>query len=196
MNVICPVKISAHIKENCSNPNFGGLEQVGYIINKEDIDAYVRDGATISSLVLKTGAKAYAVQNAQKSPFNGTATSMTSGNAKNTFNRTCVILVPSNDPETSENVIDKLANGSFVVILENQYKNTAGDNAFEVFGIDKGLKASAIENDKYAEETDGGWKVTLVEEKTPHSATFLFASAEGDPTIVTTRAYLDAMLAD
>lgn len=195
MPAICPQKVSAHITASCDNPIYGGLEQKAYIINREDIDAFVRTNSIVSSLTLKADTHAYAVQNVSKQPFNGTNTAMVEGTASNTFTKTAAILIPSNDPDVIENVVEKLANGEFVLIFENKYKNSTGNNAFEVFGLDRGLHAATIDNDKYSEETDGGWAVTLVEEKTPHPATFIFAAAQGDPSVATTRAYLEALLA-
>lgn len=195
MPTICPNKVSQHIEANCSDPIFAGLEQKAYLINREDIDAFVRANGIVSSLTLKTGTNAYQVQNASKQPFNGTTTAMNEGAASNTFNKTAAIIIPDNGPDVVTNVIEKLANGEFVLIFENKYKNSTGDNAFEVFGLDRGLHAATIDNDKYSEDTDGGWAVTLVEERTPHAATFIFAAAQGDPTVTTTRAYLDALLA-
>ena len=40
----------------------------------------------------------------------------------------------------------------------------------------KGL-ATTIENNKYSEETEGGWSVTLEEQKVPKSALFLFKTS-------------------
>lgn len=195
MPIVCPSKVSQNIEANCTDPIYAGLEQKAYLINREDIDAFVRTNGIVSSLTLKSGMTAFQVQNASKQPFNGTTTAMNEGAASNTFNKTAAIIIPNNSPEVVTNVIEKLANGEFVLIFENKYKNSTGNNAFEVFGLDRGLHAATIDNDKYSEDTDGGWAVTLVEERTPHAATFIFAAAEGDPTIATTRAYLEAMLA-
>ena len=89
------------------------------------------------------------------------------------------LVVLDNGPDVCANVIDGLANGEFVVILENKFKGlnkeeNPGDAAFQVYGWYQGLKPAELSNDKYSEETDGGWLVSLQEAKVPKSALFLF----------------------
>jgi len=89
------------------------------------------------------------------------------------------MVILDNDPDVCGDVIDSLASGKFVVILENKHKNinkkeNAGDSSYQVFGYYQGLQASTLENDKYSEDTEGGWNVVLTETKTPKSALFLY----------------------
>ncbi len=62
------------------------------------------------------------------------------GTYRNTFTNTVNLVVFNNDPDTCEQIINGLANGSFVVILENKYKGTSeetnpGDAAFSSFWL-------------------------------------------------------------
>ena len=82
-----------------------------------------------------------------------------------------------NGPDVAEKIIDGLANGSFVVILRNRHKGTDGKAEYQVFGYYQGLVATAIENDKYSEDLDGGWLVTLQESNAPKSAMFFFVNS-------------------
>lgn len=76
------------------------------------------------------------------------------------------------------------------------YKNKAkglnktenpGDSAFQVYGYYQGLKAAEIGNDKYSEETEGGWNISLQETKVPKSALFLYkTSYDATKTLVET----------
>ena len=71
------------------------------------------------------------------------------------------MVVLANDPDVCNDIIDGLANGDFVVVLENKAKGlnkteNPGDSAFQVYGYYQGLKAAEIGNDKYSEETEGG----------------------------------------
>ena len=43
-----------------------------------------------------------------------------------------------------------------------------------MFGYAQALKASAGENDKYSDDTEGGWLITLEEESVPKAAYFFF----------------------
>ena len=91
-------------------------------------------------------------------------------------------------PDVSKNIIDQLANGRFVFIFENKYAGTDGKNTFEIYGLEQGLTASEMTNDKYSEDTDGGWAVTLVEENAPSSGIFFFTES-----LAATRAALKSL---
>ena len=114
------------------------------------------------------------------------------GTYRSSFTNTVAIVILANDPDVCADVIDGLANGTYVVVLENKFKGlqkegNPGDAAFQVYGYYQGLTATAIDNDKYSEDTEGGWAVTLEEQKTPKSALFLFkTSYEATKTAVNT----------
>ena len=107
-----------------------------------------------------------------------------------TFNNEFPIVILDNGPGVCENLIDGLANGTFVVVFENKHKGTAKDAAFQVFGFYQGLTATSLENDKYNEETEGGWKAVLTEERAPKSGLFLFKT-----DYETTKALFDSLTA-
>lgn len=179
MSNICETLIKASIVANCENPIVRGLEPDGVIINRRDIDfaACTVTANTITSLVLKSGAVGYYVYQMGNTPFTGTKTSLTTGTYKNKFQNEVVIAVLDNGPDVAENIIDGLANGTFVVILRNRHKGATGNAEYQVYGYYQGLNASAIENDKYSEDLDGGWLVTLQEQSAPKSAMFFFANS-------------------
>lgn len=179
MSNLCETLIKQAITADCSNPIVRGLESDGCIINRSDIDfaqCVVSDNI-ISSLVLKSGKTGYPVYQMGSAPFTGTTVSLTTGTYKNKFQNQVVIAVLDNSPTIAKDVIDGLANGSFVVILKNRHKGATGDAEYQVFGYYQGLVATAIENDKYSEDLDGGWLVTLQESNAPKSAMFFFAQS-------------------
>lgn len=51
---------------------------------------------------------------------------------------------------------------------------TDGEAEYQIYGYDQGLVASAGENDKWSEDTDGGWLMTMQEQRAPRSAMFLW----------------------
>jgi hypothetical protein len=135
----------------------------------------------ISQIAMLAGKRAYKVRVLGNTPFTGTTTSFVSGTYQNTFTNTVQFVVLDNGPDVCESVIDALANGRFVMILENTFKglnkeSNKGDAAFQIYGYTQGLAASAIENDKYSEDTNGGWLVTLQETKASKSGMFLYKS--------------------
>ena len=146
----------------------------------------------IEALALKTGKKGYKVQVFGATPFTGTNTTLATGTYRNTFTNTVNMVVLANDPDVCNDISDGLANGDFVVVLENKAKGlnkteNPGDSAFQVYGYYQGLKAAEIGNDKYSEETEGGWNISLQETKVPKSALFLYkTSYDATKTLVET----------
>lgn len=142
----------------------------------DDIDftKSVVAGNIIKTLVLKTGKKAYAIRQEGSKPFTGTKTELTVGTYRNSWKNTVAIVVLANTPEVCANIIDGLANGKYVIILRNLSKGADGSAEYQVFGYAQALKASAGENDKYSDDTEGGWLITLEEESVPKAAYFFF----------------------
>lgn len=181
---VCDNAIKRDIVANCDDPIVPGLEQEGVIMNRKDVDfSTVTFNATrknvIETLALKEGKKAYKVVVLGSTPFTGTNTALATGTYRNTFTNIVNMVILANDPDVCNDIIDGLANGEYVVILENKAKNllkeeNPGDSAFQIYGYYQGLKAAELSNDKYSEDTDGGWSVSLQETKVPKSALFYY----------------------
>lgn len=198
---LCDNIIQKDIAVKCDSPFTSGVESEGIIINRADIDFAASTmhetlPNTLKSIVLKSGKKAYKVAQLGNNPFTGTNIALAVGTYRNTYTSTVSLVVNDNDPEVCGDVIDGLGNGSFVVILENKYKgigltDNEGSAAYQVFGWYQGLRASEITNDKYSEDTDGGWLVNLQETKSPKSAMFVYASS-----YEATKTMVDSLTAD
>lgn len=180
MNNLCESLIAQAIAANCDNPLTRGFEADGVIINRDDVDfaSCVIDDNIVSTFVLKSGKYGFPVKQLGSTPFTGTGTSLTTGTYRNTWTNTVQIAVLDNGPAVAKNIIDGLANGSFVVILKNRHKGTDGKSEFQIYGYFQGLAASAIEEEKYSEDLDGGWLVTLTETGAPKSALFLWSTSQ------------------
>lgn len=194
---VCDDILKKDISPSCDDPVVQGLEQEGVIMNRADVDfAATLFNSTrknvIETLAMKTGKKAYKVIVPGKTPFTGTTTALATGTYRNSFTNTLALVILANDPDVCADIIDGLANGSYVVVLENKYKGlqkeeNPGDAAFQIFGYYQGLTATTIENNKYSEDTEGGWAVTLEEQKAPKSALFLYkTSYEATKTAINT----------
>lgn len=200
MSGYCDGLISASIRPDCADLLVRGLEQEGIIMNRSDVDMdnivyNDTNDAIISSLVLKTtpARKAYKVVIPNKTPFTGTGTELNVGTNRNTFNNTVGMIILANNPDVTKDIIDGLANGEYVVILENKSKSTKvagfpGYSAFQVYGLLQGLRATEISQDKWSADTDGGWNVVLTEEGVPTSALFFW-----NTDLETTRAALESL---
>lgn len=176
---ICDSIISKGIAVDCDSPLVRGLEADGLIINRNDVEfgQTVFDNenkSIVKSLILKATKKGYSVVQQGASPFNGAKTTLATGTYRNTFTNEVQIAVLDNSPEVARDIIDGLANGSFVLILKNKHKGAAGKSEYQIYGYYQGLRVSAIDNEKYSEDTDGGWLVTLQETSVPKSALFYF----------------------
>lgn len=176
---ICESLIKSDIKFSCNDLVSRGLEADGLIINRSDVDfsATVWDSTNpniIKTLVLKSGKKAFEIVQMGNTPFAGVTTTLQTGTYRNTWQHEIPIAVLANTPEVSANIIDGLANGKFVVILRNIAKGEDGDSEFQIYGYAQGLTASEGTNEKYSEDTDGGWLITLQEASAPKSAIFFF----------------------
>lgn len=175
----CDSIIAKAIVANCDTPLVRGMEADGVIINRADVDfaKAVFDTSNknvLTTILLKSGKQGYAVVQQGQTPFSGTQVTLTTGTYHNTFQNQVQVVVLDNGPEVAQDIIDGLANGSFVMVLRNLSKGTDGKAEYQVFGWYQGLHASEITSEKYSEDTDGGWLVTLQETAVPKSALFFF----------------------
>ena len=186
----CDFKIAKSIEFDCANMSEKGIEKVGYIVNYADVlkASCGRTGNIITSLALASGAKGYKIIVPEGTPFNGTLIEAVVGTYKTKWNKTVAFVVLDSGPDVTKDIIDKLANGKFVIVLENVFAGTGSKNKFEVYGFEQGLKLTAGTRDLNSDDTDGGWSVTLQEQNAPSSGLFLFATDES-----TTRALLAAL---
>lgn len=176
----CDFKIAKSIEFDCTNMSEKGVEKKGYIVNYADVlkASCGRSGNLLSSIALATGAKGYKIIVPEGTPFNGTLIEAVVGTYKTKWNKTVAFVVLDSGPDVSHDIIDKLANGKFVIILENVFAGTDSKNKFEVYGFEQGLKMTAGTRDLNSDDTDGGWSVTLQEQNAPSSGLFLFSESE------------------
>ena len=188
---VCEYLLNEEIGQDCSNPIFTGLKKVGYIINKSDITSITRSNNNshiITAIALATGKKAYHIYQNGSTPFTGSKSTAKDGSVSGKFDHVAAFVVGADGPDINADIIDQLNNGKFVVIMENEYLNTAGNNAFRVVGSRKGAVRTALEQDPYSSDTDGGWKVEVTESDCPVSPDYFF-----DTDVVTSRAALEAL---
>lgn len=201
MGNICQKVITSCVGADCNNPIFKGMEGKAWIFNKSEIASMTYDQTNTNLITAITMATydddgtdvayvGYTIDQLGKTPFTGTTTSMTEGNVANKFTETLAFIVPDNSP-TAAMLLDNVANGKFVVVVENEYDGTDNKGKFQVYGAKKGLVCSAMERDAYSDDTDGGWSVTLTAEGTPNSALFIEHKTGTD---VDTKSYLDSLV--
>jgi len=174
----CDKLLAAAIQPDCENPQVGGLEADGVIINRADIDfdSCTRTGNILSNLALKSSKKGFKIYQQGNSPFTGSNVAFTAGTMLNKFTKQVNFVVYDHSADCSNKIIDQLANGSFVVILKNKYKGSDEKATFEVFGFEAGLKQTEGSRDPYSEDTEGGWSIAL-QEVAPSSGIFFYSTS-------------------
>lgn len=190
---LCEKTIDKCIMADCENPLFSGVNPEALIFNKKHIASVTWDltngniatGITMGSDEDQHSYCAYQVKQLGKRPYEGSQTEMVEGTYGNKFTHTIVLAIPDNGPDIAHDIVDGLANGTFCVILQNDYVHetnattgtTAGDNKYQMYGFKKGLKATAITREVWG-DNDSAWIVTLTEENAPQSANFFFVTDE------------------
>lgn len=172
---LCDFLISDNIAGyDCENPMVKGAKATGLIINRKDVNL---SGVTynnnnpflITALPLATGKTAYEIVQGGKTPFTGTQQEMQEGTYQNTITNTIQFVILNQGTTTAEQVF-ALMNGEFVVALQNN------NNTYQVFGLEGGLRASAMVRELYNDDTLSGWLVTMTEENAVKGNLFISAT--------------------
>lgn len=188
MSNLCEKLLNSCISADCANPLFAGVDAEALIANFNDIASVTYDNTNasiINGITMKTDTSGdqqtsrcfYSVQQLGNQPYSGSLTEFVEGTYGNRVNHTIQLAVVDNGPEITENIIDKLLNGKFVVILKNDYKHTNGDNKYSVYGISKGLKCTGLTRELYG-DNESAWIVTLQEQNAPKSGLFFYTESE------------------
>lgn len=148
-----------------------GAKANGLLINKADINV---DGITydadnpflVTALPLASGKRAYNVAQGGKTPFTGTQQEMVEGTYVNTITNTLQFVILNQGSTTAKQVY-ALMNGEFVAAVQNN------NGTYQLFGLESGLRASAMVRELYNDDTLAGWLVTMTEENAPKGNLFI-----------------------
>lgn len=197
---LCDRAVTADIKMNCNEPLQKGVESIGYLLRRSDIDFgsvtfNTNNNNIIEDLPLLTGKNAVRIYQ-QNNAFTGTNSAVEVGTYVNGVTHNVAFVVLDKGPDVAHDIIDPLISGEeFVVILENKYKGLqktlSGSAAFQVYGFHQGAVVSAGDADKYSDDTLSGWAITLTEARAPKSEMYLYNSS-----YAATKAALESMLAE
>lgn len=172
---LCDFLISADIAGyDCENPMVKGAKADGLIINRKDINmAGVTYDSTnpfkVTALPLASGKTAYDIVQGGKTPFTGSQQEMAEGTYQNTFTNTVQFVILNQGTTTADQVF-ALMNGEFVVVLQNN------NNTYQVYGLEAGLRASAMVRELYNDDTLSGWLITMTEENAVKGNLFIDAT--------------------
>lgn len=194
----CKTAIKAGIEPNCgAQPK--GFVTTGYIINYDDIDwdnvvenlEVEESGSVIKTLPLKSGKKGYRIGQT-KDAFNETQTVLETGGAyANTFTSDVHFAILDSSVDATK-AMNALANGEFVIILEQKVNNTNDNGAskFRIYGYENGLRATEATNTPNG-DTGNIWSTVLQEVEATKSAYYLF-----NTSVETTRTAVEGYVAD
>lgn len=186
----CAENLGANILNDCNDDYGKGVEKIVYIIKKEDIDRKASKiaGNVISTLVLRTGKKAYTASAPSNTPFSGLTYEDQNATIGMSFNKTIPIVMLADSPTNALNV-SALKQNKYVIIYENNNKGANGEQAFAVIGWEQGAVGQNATLDKYSDDTHGGWTVDMIEEGAKTPQIFFFST-----DYETTKAALDSLL--
>jgi hypothetical protein len=172
MATICG-KINASIAKSCTVPLQGGTEDRAWIINKADIASvtYASGGEVVEDIVLNSGATAFYIDGKNNSIEPNYA--MVDLGFFNMFDHSVTFKGFDISPDIKAQ-LNSAIDGKYVVIVENYFKGTAGNSAFEVYGLTTGLEFSELTRNPNDEATQGAFHFILTtktnkEAKMPNS---------------------------
>jgi hypothetical protein len=150
MPVDCTGHLTADILFDCTNAPVGGIEQNVVLINKDDIDlaATTTDAANrilLTNLQLKPGKTGHLLTGVKQA--NGKAWELVKKeNAPDKFKHTFSGVI-FNPGAANKQQADNLAKGAkYVAVIEQVWKGTGSDDAFEVLGLSSGLELMTMTN--------------------------------------------------
>lgn len=184
----CLGVIASNIDEDCDNPRVIGYEDTAIIVNRSDIDwtgvTYaVGNKRIVENFALLTGKTPFVIYNPRLADpsFNGTQTALNADTRY--YTKTLQFYYKGIGGDAALKVVEPLAKGEYVVIL--QRKDHSGHGAFQIFGLQNGIYATAQVQD----ETTGYWLMTMAIDE-PFAETEWFKS-----DYATTKAAFDALVA-
>ena len=156
--------ITAGVAISCTIKQVAGTTDKLILFNYDEIASYTRNGTNtqiIEAITMVVNVPAYT-----GFAFEGKQQSL---EPKQTLVRTryntgwdheVVFKVFDSQPTTKQQ-IEKMAESRLVAIVENNFKGTAGNAAYEVYGIDTGLYMLVGERNVSDPESMGAFNVTL-----------------------------------
>ncbi len=172
MPTICGT-ITSNLSVNCANPLQAGAEDTLYLINREDwLDAAitynVTNTETIEAITLGSGKVAYTYQGKNNSVV--PKYELVKQTYAEVYNHEINFKVFDVSPD-AKTQLELLAKGQMVAIIENKYKGTDGNAAFEVYGADAGLVCTQNIREISSTDTGGAFDLILKSDETamePH----------------------------
>lgn len=168
---------------DCNNPLEAGYRgrALLYDANGVTITRDAQNPRRIVAVTPKSGYSAIQIDNVNLQPFAGSATTGNGDAGYPKFQKTLVIQVPRRGADVSRKVIEPLAFGRFVALVEMEQQTK--DGAVQVLGSNQALRVTDPSTITRQEDANGGaWSVTLQCTEQYAECTLYGTGAQGDPT--------------
>jgi hypothetical protein len=185
----CNFGIAADILKDCAAPPTAGVEAVAYAFNRSDIDSVTYDQSNprlVTGITLRTGAKAYKIENFKKEIDAGFDL-VTSDTNIDKFNQYVKFEAWGIDSDTVK-ALDELSD--LVIIVERKNKGADGDGAFQIYGLLTGLYKSS---DTMRANTASGKRIIELTNQAEEESTVSY-HVFFDTDYATTKAAVEALL--
>lgn len=154
--------ITAGIAYDCANPPTGGANDRLILINFADIDGNVTYNATnplvVEAITLPSPAVGYVFEGLNNS--NEPRSAMVKGRYVNGYDHEVRFKCFSNSIEAKQQ-LTKLDGSLVVAIVQNNHKGLDGQAAFEVYGLEVGLRLQELERILADAELQGAYNLLL-----------------------------------
>jgi hypothetical protein len=177
---------------NCNKPISAGVkDDFLYLINYDDIESTTVDpnnANLITGIILVSGARAFKFQGKNSSIEPRTA--LVRQRYSEVYDHEVTFKVFDNGADVKQN-IQGCVTRKVVAIVENRFRGSDDDAAFEIYGISAGLQANTLERITADTDTQGAYNVVLgssEQEKEPNLPATFF-----DVDYATTKAAVEAL---
>jgi len=154
--------LTAGILYDCLNPPVGGVNDRLILVNFSDIDGNVtRNGSNpnvIEAITLPGGAVGYVFEGLNSS--NEPRAALVKGRYVNGYDHEVRFKVFSNSIAAKVQ-LTKLDGALVVAIVQNNHKGAAGEAAFEIYGLETGLRLQELERILADAELQGAYNLLI-----------------------------------
>lgn len=154
-------EISASLTADCSTPVQQGTQDTIWLINWGDVASWSDNLTNVmitENITLALGKTAYTLTGYNNS--NMPTYTMIDGAFVKKWDHNLNCKVFDVSPTAKQN-LEGMKDGLFVVVVENLNKGANGENAFEIYGRDAGLKITGITRDPNSADTQGAFDITF-----------------------------------
>ncbi len=184
--------LTAGIAYDCANPPTGGANDRLILVNFADIDGAVTYDGTNPLIVTNitsgagTGFNFEGLNNS-----NEPRAALVKGRYVNGYDHEVRFKCFSNSPDAKAQ-LTKLDGALVVAIVQNNHKGSDGEAAFEIYGLETGLRLQELERILADAETQGAYNILIKNDDISKPSTLPHTLYDTD--FATTKAIVDGLL--